>query len=155
MCTVRLLLPEKLVARQQVRSNQKIRQLPHQSLLRQSQLASQSLLLSGRPYKWRILPNLSATLLCDQWTSKQSTCKHPFYACNMHGCNTCMQSDACNFLLCAHYFAQGRCTRMSFKVEWKVWSQIQMKKRLACFAYHITLYKSILEKKLKIFLRSL
>ena len=24
---------------------------------------------------------------------------------------------------------------MSFKVEWKVWSQIQMKKGLACLAY--------------------
>ncbi len=41
---------------------------------------------------------------------------------------------------------------MSFKVEWKVWSQIQMKKGLACLAYsqkYITLYKSTLEKRIK------
>ena len=41
---------------------------------------------------------------------------------------------------------------MSCKVEWKVWSQIQMKKGLACLAYsqkYITLYKKTLEKKKK------
>ena len=41
---------------------------------------------------------------------------------------------------------------MSFKVERKVWSQIKMKKGLACLAYsqkYITLYKTSLEKKKK------
>ena len=41
---------------------------------------------------------------------------------------------------------------MSFKIEWKVWSQIQMKKGLACLAYTQKLHyiiQSTLEKKKK------
>ncbi len=48
------------------------------------------------------------------------------------------------------YTVVKRCTSMSFKVEWKVLSQIQMKKGLACLIYsqkYITLYKSTLEKR--------